>query len=153
MQKIGDIIGPLLKYDTNNSIPSLFEKIHTAKQLPEYHNIYTTSEKSNFALVSDGTTFKNRPKKTVIDQIIGDKMELLTGYINENGEQLGGEVQDKYEKYQERLDEPEFRRKLGLEIGGLLLDMKAIIADDERTRRLLKKVDEGDFELDPEDVK
>ena len=149
LKKLGDILGPLLKNQTFHSIPSLFEKIHTAKQLPEYHNVYTTSEKSGFALVSDGERFRNRPKKTVIDQIIEEKRSILNNYVDNNEKQLGKEVLNKYEKYQDKLDsDPAFRRNLELEIGGLLLDMKSIIANDDLTRHLLKKLDEGNFELD-----
>lgn len=152
-RKLGDILGPLVKKKPFQSISSLFEKMHTAKQLPEYHNVYTTSEKSSFALVSDGDRFRNRPKKTVIDRIIEDKRSILNNYIDSNGEQLGEKVLDKYEKYQEKLDsDPLFRRNLELEIAGMLLDMKLIIADDEKTRLLLEKVDEGNFELDQEEM-
>jgi hypothetical protein len=148
-KKLGDILGPLVKYQTFDSIRCLSEKIHTNKQLPEYHNVYTTSEKSSFALISDGERFRNRPKKNVIDQIIEDKRAMLNEYVDSNGEQLGELVLEKYEKYQDKLDsDPIFRRQLELEIGGLLLDMKAIIANDEKTRNLLQKVDEGNFELD-----
>jgi len=43
----------------------------------------------------------------------------------------------------------EFRKKLETEIGCLLLNMKSVIANDEQTRKLLEKVDQGKFELDP----
>jgi len=85
----------------------------------------------------------------VIDQIIENKRTILNEYVDSNEEHLGKKVLDKYEKYQNRLDsDSSFRRNLELEIAGLLLDMKAIIADDEKTRKLLQKVDEGNFELD-----
>ena len=148
-EKMGDILGPLVKYQTFNSIPCLFEKIHKNDQLVEYHNVFTTSEKSSYASVHDGKRFNNKPKKTVIDQIIEDKRSILNNYVDSNEEQLGNQVLDKYEKYQNKLDsDPCFRRNLELEIGGLLLDMKSIIADDEKTRQLLQKVDQGNFELD-----
>jgi hypothetical protein len=148
-QKLGDILGPLVVHQTFQSIPYLFEKIHKNKQLPQYHNVYTTSEKSSYALVSDGENFNNRPKKTVIDQIIEDKRSILNSYVDSNEKQLGKQVLDKYEKYQNKLDsDSSFRRNLELEIGGLLLDMKSIIADDEKTRHLLEKVNDGNFELD-----
>ena len=74
---------------------------------------------------------------------------MLNTYVDSNELQLGKQVLDKYDKYQDKLDsDPVFRRNLELEIGGLLLDMKEIIANDEKTRRLLQKVDEGHFELD-----
>ena len=152
-QKFGDILGPLVIKKPFQSIPCLFEHIHKNKQLPEYHNIYTTSEKSAYALISDGENFNNRPKKTVIDQIIEDKRSILNNYIDDKEKELGKQVLSKYEKYQDKLDsDPAFRRNLELEIGGLLLDMKSIIANDEKTRRLLKKVDEGNLELDEMDT-
>lgn len=147
-QILGDICGSVIKHQTFNSIPTLFNKIHNSKQLPEYHNVYATSERSNFAMVSDGNTFKFRPKKNIIDQIIEDKRSILNQYIDQNGDRLGEKVLAKYERYQEQIDDdPEFRKNLELEIGGLLLDMKSVIADDEKTRQLLDRVDEGEFEL------
>lgn len=147
-QILGDIFGQLISHQTFNSIPSLFNKIHNCKQLPEYHNVYSPSERSNFAMVSDGKSFKFKPKKNIIDQIIEDKRSILNQYIDEYGDQLGKKVLEKYERYQDQIDEdPEFRKNLELEIAGLLLDMKSVIADDEKTRRLLDKVDEGQFDL------
>jgi hypothetical protein len=147
-KKIGDIVGPLIKNQTFTSIPSLFNKIHNCEQLPEYHNVYSASERSSFALVSDGKTFKYRPKKTIIDQIIEDKRSILNDYVDNNGEQLGEKVLKKYEKYQDQLDtDPQIRKELELEIAGLLLDMKSVIANDDRTRQLLDKVIDGNFEL------
>jgi len=65
---------------------------------------------------------------------------------------LGEKVLQKYEQYQDRIDEDmEFRKNLELEIGGMLLDMKAIIANDEKTRQLLDKVNDGEFDLLPSD--
>jgi len=148
IQKMGDFMGPLIRNHTFNSIPTLFNQIHNNQQFPEYHNIYSTNEKSTYAMVSDGQTFRHHSKKTIIDQIIEDKRSILNQYVDENGEQLGEKVLKKYEKYQDRIDDdPEFRKNLEIEIGGLLLDMKSVIANDEKTRRLLDKVDAGQFEL------
>ena len=58
------------------------------------------------------------------------------------------ELLKKYDKYQDQIDtDTEFRKGLEMEIGGLLLDMKAVIANDEKTRHLLEKVEDNDFEL------
>lgn len=147
-QKLGDIMGPLIKNHTFSSIPTLFNKIHNNQKIPEYHNVYSTSERSNFALISDGHTFNHRPKKNVIDQIIESKRSMLNDYVDANGEQLGESVLKKYERYQDRIDDDsEFRKNLELEISGMLLDMKEVIATDEKTRKLLEKVDEGHLEL------
>lgn len=147
-QILGDICGQLIKHQTFDSIPSLFTKIHSNQKLPEYHNVYSTGERSNYAMVSDGKSFKFRPKKSVIDQIIEDKRSILNHYIDENGDKLGDKVLQKYERYQDLLDDDsDFRKNLEVEIGGLLLDMKSVIADDEKTRMLLDKVDEGEFDL------
>lgn len=149
-QIMGDICEHLIKNHTFSSIPTLFNKIHNSQDLPEYHNVYVANERSNFAMVSDGKTFKFRPKKTIIDQVIEDKRSLLNQYIDENGDRLGAKVLEKYERYQDQIDDnQEFRKALELEIGGLLLDMKSVIANDEKTRQLLDKVDEGNFDLVP----
>lgn len=149
-EKLGDIMRPLIISHPRMSIPKLFTQIHNNKQLPEYHNIYTASERSQYVMVSDGESFKYRPKKTVIDQIIEDKRSLLNQYVDDNGDQLGERVLKKYEKYQDDIDSnSEFRKQLEIEIGGLLLNMKSVIANDEKTCKLLDKVDEGDFELSP----
>lgn len=151
-QKIGDVVGPLIKNHTFNSIPCLFNQIHNNNRIPEYHNVFAKSERSNYALISDGKTFKHQPKKTIIDQIIESKRSILNDYIDENGDQLGESVLKKYERYQDRLDDDnEFRKNLELEIGGMLLDMKDVIANDDKTRKLLDKVNEGQFELQPND--
>lgn len=144
--KLGDIMGPLIRKNPFQSIPNLFSQMHNNEQFPEYHNVFASSERSSYALVSDGKTFKFKSKKNIIDQIIEDKRSLLNAYVDENGEQLGEKVLEKYERYQETLDtDSNFKKELEMEIGGLLLDMKSVIANDEKTRKLLDKVNEGEF--------
>ena len=146
--KLGDILSHTIKQHTFKSIPMLFNQIHNNEKLPEYHNVYVASERSSYAMVSNGKKFEYKPKKTIIDQIIEDKRSILNKYVDENGEMLGERVLRKYDKYQDQLDEnQEFRKELEIEIGGLLLNMKSVIADDEKTRRLLNKIDEGNFEM------
>lgn len=147
-EKLGDVVGPLVKSHIFTSIPCLFNKIHNNREIPEYHNVYTTSERSNYALISDGQVFKHQPKKTIIDQIIESKRSILKDYIASNGDQLGEKVLKRYERYQDLLDDDvEFKKNLEIEIGGMLLDMQTVIANDENTRKLLDKVNDGDFEL------
>lgn len=148
-KKLGDVLGHTIKQHPFRSIPILFNQIHNNDKLPEYHNVFVSSERSNYAMVSNGKMFEYKPKKTIIDQIIEDKRSILNQYIDDNGEMLGEKVLQKYEKYQDQIDENhEFRKNLEIEIGGLLLNMKSVIANDEKTRRLLDKINEGDFELD-----
>jgi len=147
--KLGDILGPTIKNHPFRSIPILFNEIHNNAKLPEYHNVYIANERSNYAMVSDGKTFKYNSKKKIIDQIIEDKRSILNQYIDDNGEQLGEKVLAKYEKYQNQIDEnSEFRKDLEVEIGGLLLNMKSVIANDDKTRKLLDKVNDGEYDLD-----
>ena len=146
-EKLGDILTPLLK-NGGAYILNLTDQIHNSKKIPEYHNVYAQSERSKYVLVSDGTSFKFRPKKTIIDQIIEDKRSLISLYLEEHANQFDDRIFDKFEAYQNRLEvDPEFREELELEIGSFLLNMKSVIANDEKTRRLLKKVEEGEFDL------
>jgi hypothetical protein len=129
-QKLGDIIRPIIEHHIFTSIPRLFNQIHSNENLPEYHNVYLPNEISHYALVSDGKTFKHKPKKIIIDQVIRDKRSLLDHYVDENKEQFGKKILGKYERFQKKLDEDgEFKKDLEVEIGGLLLDMNDVIAN------------------------
>jgi len=100
------------------------------------------------ALVSNGKHFIFRPKISVIDEIIEEKRSLINSYIDEHGDKLGENVLDKYDKYQNMLDEnDEFRKNLEIEIGAMLLNMKSVITNDDKTRQLLDKVNDGQYEL------
>jgi hypothetical protein len=78
----------------------------------------------------------------VIEEIIESKRSILNNYVDKNGDQLGEKVLKKYERYQERIDDDsEFRKDIETEIGGLLLNMKSVIANDEKTRKLFEKLD------------
>lgn len=141
-EKLGDIVGPLIKYHTFNSIPWLFRQIHDNQKIPEYHNVYVKKERSLYAIISDGKMFKHQSKKTVIDQIIKSKRSILDDYINEKGDQLEESVLNDHKKYLDRIDnDNEFRKNMEVEIGGMLLDMKYVIINDEKTGKLLDNVD------------
>ena len=59
----GDFLGNLLKYtEPTDSIPKLFAQIHKNESLPEFHNVFTTCERSNYALISDGKNFNEGQK-------------------------------------------------------------------------------------------
>lgn len=140
---LGDFLKPLLMSKPARSIPILFDTIHKNDKLPEYHNVYVANERSKFALVSDGKTFEYKSKKAIIDQIIEDKRSIINDYVDKNGEQLGKKVLDKYNRYCDRLDDdPAVREDLEVEISAMLLNMKSVIANDEKTRKLLSKVDD-----------
>lgn len=152
-EKLGDILKPLLTSHPFRSIPMLFDTIHKNEKLPEYHNVYMPSDRAQFAMVSDGKSFEYRPKKTVIDQIIEAKRSILNQYVGDNGQQLGSKVLRTYDRYQAELDKTNstLREELELEIAAMLLNMKSVIANDEKTRKLLAKVDKGQFQIEDGD--
>lgn len=101
----------------------------------------------NNLIVSMGRTCSFGLFTSIIHLPLG-KRSILNQYVVEHNEQLGEEVLNKYEKYQEQIDNnSKFRKMLEIEIGGLLLDMKSVIASDEKTRQLLDKVNDGQYEL------
>ena len=147
-----DVCKDVIKHSDQHYIYDLCSKIHNSKKVPEYRNVYVPSERSQYALVSDGEKFQYRPKKTIITQIIDEKRYLLNKYVDDHGDQLSEKLMHRYDLYQSQIDDdPEFRKELELEIGGFLLNMRDVIAPDEKTRRLLKKVEEGDLDLPDED--
>jgi hypothetical protein len=134
---ITDQLGDILTKHTFHSIPCLFDQIHNNKKFPEYHNVYMRSEKSNFAMISDGETFRYKPKKTFIDQIIKDKRAILNAYVNDNRGQLETKVIEDYERYHSSIDDdPSFRKDVEMEIIASLLDMKLVVLDDQKHRNL-----------------
>jgi hypothetical protein len=151
-QVLGDILGKVLGGSASEIIPMLIKQIHNNEKLPEYHNVYVPNEHSQYAMVSDGIRFNHRPKDTVIDQIIEDKRSILNTYIDNNGDQLGERILRKYERYQDQIDsDSKFKKNLEREIGGLLLDMKDVIANDDKTRKLLDKIGNDDFDSENSD--
>ena len=62
-EKVGDVFKVALKH-AYTSISTLFREIHLNDRLPEYHNVYVSCEKTDYAKVSDGTeicdSFKTR---------------------------------------------------------------------------------------------
>ena len=145
-QKLGDIIYPLIKGPTHKYIPCLFEQIHNNKRLPEYHNIYVPSERSGYVKISDGETFRFESKKNIIEKIIDDKRSIINEYIEKNGDKITERALQKYDKYQDQLDENSTTRKeLELDIVCALLNMKSVVDNDEKTRRLLETVVDNDF--------
>lgn len=151
-EKLGDVIKPILIEHTFQSIPQLIDTIHKNDKLPEYHNVYVANDRSQFAMVSNGKSFEYRPKQTIIDQIIEDKRTILNNYVGKNGQKLGRRVLSTYERYQEKLDEKDspLLEQLELETAAMLLNMKSVIANDEKTRKLLAKVDRGQFQIGEE---
>lgn len=145
---LGDVLKPLLMKCPARSIPFLFDTIHKNDKLPEYHNVYIANERSRYAMVSDGKKFEYKSKKEIIEQIIEDKRSILNQYVNDYGERLGEKVLEKYARYCDNLDgDPEIREDLEVEISAMLLNMKSVIANDEKTRKLLSKVDDTEGDL------
>lgn len=148
-QRLGDILTPLAKHYTSNSIFQLFEKIHTNEKLPEYHNVYCSNVNSRIAYVSNGHRFQCRPKNAIIDQIIENKKDILENYIVKNAEKLTERVYQQYEKQRDLLDnKPELLNDLKLEIACSLANMKHIIENEENERIMLKQANNGYYELD-----
>ena len=122
--RIGEFLVDMFKHPSR-SIPRLFDRIHNNEKLPEYHNVYVSSERSNYAMVSNGRNFNYVPKKTVVDQIIEDMRVILNKYVDEHGDKLSNRVLKAHERYQDDLDDnPELRKELEVEICSLLLNMR-----------------------------
>jgi hypothetical protein len=99
------------------------------------------NERSKFAMVSDGTSFEYRPRKQIIDQIIENMSSIFVHYIEDNREQLGETVVNKYNIYKSRLDsDKEFRNQSKVSITATLLNMKSLIDNDERIRKSIHKL-------------
>jgi len=66
----------------NDSILDLIEKLHFNPKYPEYHNIYITNMRDNYAYKYNGDEWKLTIKKDRIDCIYNDKIDYIRENIN-----------------------------------------------------------------------
>jgi len=66
----------------NDSILDLIEKLHFNPKYPEYHNIYITNMRDNYAYKYNGDEWKLTIKEDLIDCIYNDKIDYIRENIN-----------------------------------------------------------------------
>lgn len=141
LEKMPSLLHDSLKRPTQ-SVKTLIKNIHCNPEIAEYNNVFIGNKKEPFASVFDGRKFMYRPKKMVIKELIDSKRNILNKYVDENGDKIGERVLKYYEKYEESLDNKEVMEDLEVDITCMLLNMKDIIEQNERDRRLIEKLKE-----------
>lgn len=148
LSKLPNLLRDALTLHPGRSVEFLTEQIHCNKEIfPEYTNVYIRGYKSPYALVSNGHMFQNKPQKRIIEQIIEDSISMLQTHIDNNGENYGQRIIDKYEKYRDLVEgEGELHKNLEIEIAGMLLDMRPIIESTPNIKKMLNQLEQGIYE-------
>lgn len=150
LDKLPGLLKDAITKHCDRSVAYLTEKIHCNKEMfPEYTNVYISNYKSPFVMVSDGERFKHKPKKTIIDEIIEQSLDMLQTYLDHSD--LKQNFFNRYERYQNLIEisqdekKSEERKELEIEIAGMLLDMRDVIGSDPRIKSMLNDLEEGKF--------
>jgi hypothetical protein len=149
-EKLPTLLRDAITHHCDRSIAYLTEKIHCNKEVfPEYTNVYISNLKLPYAMVSDGTRFRHKSKKTIIDEIIEQSVHMLQIYVD--GSDLTQKIFKRYAQYQDLIEvgrdekKSEERKELEIEIAGMLLDMRDVIGSDPRIKSMLNELEDGHF--------
>jgi hypothetical protein len=93
----------LTSADTYQIIPQLIKQIHFDSNAPKNHNIYISNRNKNnkFLQVYNDNHWESANKETEIDNLINDKENNLSDWIDEKGEKYP----DAVEKFNEYLEQ------------------------------------------------
>ena len=112
------ILNKLLKHP-NSSLVKLIKIKHFHPKHPENRNIRITNKKLPFAEVIEDKKWKLKKKNTVLEELLDKNFILLDNHYEEKELDLQKKYKNKYEKYQQQIDNNEkFRndKKIDIEI-------------------------------------
>ncbi len=78
--------------------------MHDGQKYPEYQNVYVSHEYPNSAFIWKNGQYIKANKKKAIDQIIQDKLDILSEYVDTK-ENINDEIIDKYLSYREKMED------------------------------------------------
>ena len=116
------------------SVPTLVEHVHFNKNKPENHNIYISNIRTNYVLIYDGEDWKLKERDDILQQLMEDKTEILTGKFDELLTHLDEASIKKFQRFLDNQDEN------GV-ITGIKNDLKLMLYNNrkmpETTRELI----------------
>ena len=134
------------------SIEMFVERLHFDRNKPENHNIYISNIRDKYALVYDGSEWRLKERDGVLQQMIYDKSDILSGKFDELAHRLDDATINKFNRFLEKKDEDHVIGKIKNEIKLLLYNSRRI---PEATREALesnfKTNETGDGVLLPEE--
>jgi hypothetical protein len=87
--------------EANQLIIKLFEKLHFNKDIPENHNIYISNIRNKYIKVFRNGRWELMNRETEIDNIIVDKENNVSDWVDANGEKFP-EATEKFSEYLEQ---------------------------------------------------
>lgn len=137
MQNMPRLLHTALSEHTNSCVSYLIKETTCNPQLPIYNSIKMTNHRDPYLHVSDGEKFVYATKKKTINELIENKRSLMQKYFDDNRDNYGKRVLERYERYVDHLDDDEGQKELEHEVICMLLNMSDVIGSDEWSRKLL----------------
>jgi len=116
------------------AVPKLVEYVHFNKETPEFHNVYISNMRDNYAMIYDGKKWKLNDRTETIDTLIDTKKDFLIEKFKELLSTLDENTIKKFKRFLEQQDNREIVISLIREIKFILYNNKNI---PEETRKLL----------------
>jgi hypothetical protein len=107
------------------SVPTLIERIHFNKDLPENHNILINNFRTKIAKVFDGNKWKTIDEDELIKELINTNELALEDFAKENPKYQ--QHIDKYNKMKDRDSEEKVFKDLKFEVKRVLYDNRDMV--------------------------
>ena len=142
-----------------NSTLKLTETMHFNPKYPEYHNIYISSMKNQYAMVYDGTDWNVVMKDELVDRLYNNKRDYIEENLDEFIGSLSASQIDALHRWLEVDDEHTYVKKIKNDIRLLLYNKRFMAIDNKYNKSSTKhgsidtQVQEYDNIMDNENKK
>jgi len=117
------------------SIPTFIEYLHYDKNKPQNHNLYISNIRNNYVIVYDGSEWQLKERDAILQQIIDEKGEYLSGKFDQLLPELDEHTVRKFNRFLEQRDDKDV-------ILGIKKDLKLLLYNNrkipEKTKGLLE---------------
>jgi hypothetical protein len=139
MKQLPNLLHTALSEHPNECVSYLIKNTTCNPELPIYNSVKMTNKKESLIQISDGKKYIRASKKKIIDDLIENKRSILQKYFDENRDNYGKRILERYERYVNRLDDDEEAQKdLEIDVICMLLNVSDVIGSDDWSKKLLE---------------
>jgi hypothetical protein len=121
------------------SIPTFVEYLHFDKNKPQNHNIYISNIRNNYVIVYDGADWKLKERDAILQQIVDEKGEYLSGKFDQLSPELDEHTVRKFNRFLEQRDDLDVIQIIKKDLKLLMYNNRKI---PEKTKELLAMNDD-----------
>ena len=109
--------------------------MHFDRNKPQNHNIYISNIRNNYAIVYDGTEWRLKERDAILQQIIDEKGEYLSGKYDQLLPELDEHTVKKFSRFLEQRDDLDVLQIIKKDLKLVLYNNRKI---PEKTKCLLE---------------